>query len=184
MMAVTTPGVAVDSQNDESNGANKNNSVRGADVPATSPLEGESLPPTGSGVGAAQQRREGGKPQGPALAATPLPGPPPQGGREQESRARGNNDPRDQGGNQRQPRRDKHDVHGWVVLDKPIGMTSTHAVAIVKRLFSAKRAGPAAILRHQDRRRARLRPGARRRNRCIAAPAGRNPLLIPGRTTG
>jgi tRNA pseudouridine55 synthase len=28
-----------------------------------------------------------------------------------------------------QPRRDKRDVHGWVVLDKPIGMTSTHAVA-------------------------------------------------------
>jgi Pseudouridine synthase len=29
-----------------------------------------------------------------------------------------------------QPRRDKRDVHGWVVLDKPIGMTSTHAVAV------------------------------------------------------
>src|SRR3979411_3561502 len=42
-----------------------------------------------------------------------------------------------------QPRRDKSDVHGWVVLDKPIGMTSTHAVAGVKRLFQAKRAGPA-----------------------------------------
>ena len=24
-----------------------------------------------------------------------------------------------------QPRRDKRDVHGWVVLDKPIGLTST-----------------------------------------------------------
>src|SRR5437764_15399743 len=45
-----------------------------------------------------------------------------------------------------QPRRDKRDVHGWVVLDKPIGMTSTHAVAIVKRLFQAKRAGHAGTL--------------------------------------
>jgi tRNA pseudouridine55 synthase len=44
------------------------------------------------------------------------------------------------------PRRDKRDVHGWVVLDKPIGMTSTHAVAIVKRLFQAKRAGHAGTL--------------------------------------
>ena len=47
-----------------------------------------------------------------------------------------------------QPRRDKRDVHGWVVLDKPIGMTSTHAVAVVKRLFQAKRAGmPARSIR-------------------------------------
>ena len=40
----------------------------------------------------------------------------------------------------------RRDVHGWVVLDKPIGMTSTHAVAVVKRLFSAKRAGHAGTL--------------------------------------
>ena len=45
-----------------------------------------------------------------------------------------------------QPRRDKRDVHGWVVLDKPIGMTSTHAVAVLKRLFQAKRAGHAGTL--------------------------------------
>ncbi|SHN75276.1 tRNA pseudouridine synthase B [Bradyrhizobium erythrophlei] len=58
-----------------------------------------------------------------------------------------NNDPRQQPSKQnRQPRRDKRDVHGWVVLDKPIGMTSTHAVAVVKRLFSAKRAGHAGTL--------------------------------------
>ena len=37
-------------------------------------------------------------------------------------------------------------MHGWVVLDKPIGMTSTHAVAVIKRLFSAKRAGHAGTL--------------------------------------
>jgi tRNA pseudouridine55 synthase len=60
---------------------------------------------------------------------------------------RGNNDPRQQQPKQnKQPRRDKRDVHGWVALDKPIGMTSTHAVAIVKRLFSAKRAGHAGTL--------------------------------------
>jgi len=45
-----------------------------------------------------------------------------------------------------QRRRDKRDVHGWVVLDKPVGMTSTHAVSVIKRLFSAKRAGHAGTL--------------------------------------
>jgi tRNA pseudouridine55 synthase len=40
----------------------------------------------------------------------------------------------------------KRDVHGWVVLDKPIGMTSTHAVAVIKHLFAAKRAGHAGTL--------------------------------------
>jgi tRNA pseudouridine55 synthase len=45
-----------------------------------------------------------------------------------------------------QRKREKRDVHGWVVLDKPVGMTSTHAVAVVKRLFSAKRAGHAGTL--------------------------------------
>ncbi len=45
-----------------------------------------------------------------------------------------------------QKKREKRDVHGWVVLDKPLGMTSTHAVAVVKRLFSAKRAGHAGTL--------------------------------------
>ena len=45
-----------------------------------------------------------------------------------------------------QRKREKRDVHGWVVLDKPVGMTSTHAVSVVKRLFSAKRAGHAGTL--------------------------------------
>ena len=45
-----------------------------------------------------------------------------------------------------QRKRDKRDVHGWVVLDKPVGMTSTHAVNVIKRLFSAKRAGHAGTL--------------------------------------
>ncbi len=46
----------------------------------------------------------------------------------------------------RQKKRDKRDVHGWCVLDKSVGMTSTHAVSVVKRLFSAKRAGHAGTL--------------------------------------
>jgi len=45
-----------------------------------------------------------------------------------------------------QRRREKRDVHGWVILDKPVGMTSTHAVSIVRRLFTAKRAGHAGTL--------------------------------------
>ncbi len=44
------------------------------------------------------------------------------------------------------PRPKKRDVHGWVVLDKPVGMTSTHAVSVVKRAFSAKKAGHAGTL--------------------------------------
>ena len=43
-------------------------------------------------------------------------------------------------------KRDKRDVHGWIVLDKPVGMTSTHAVSVIKRLFTAKRAGHAGTL--------------------------------------
>ena len=46
----------------------------------------------------------------------------------------------------KQKKRHKRDVHGWIVLDKPVGMTSTHAVAVVKRLFAAKRAGHAGTL--------------------------------------
>jgi tRNA pseudouridine55 synthase len=45
-----------------------------------------------------------------------------------------------------QRKRVKRDVHGWCILDKPVGMTSTHAVAVIKRLFSAKRAGHAGTL--------------------------------------
>jgi tRNA pseudouridine55 synthase len=49
-------------------------------------------------------------------------------------------------GKGQQVKRPKYDVHGWVVLDKPVGMTSTYAVAVVKRLFAAKRAGHAGTL--------------------------------------
>jgi tRNA pseudouridine55 synthase len=37
-------------------------------------------------------------------------------------------------------------VHGWVVLDKPIGLTSTQAVAKVRRVFDAQKAGHAGTL--------------------------------------
>ena len=43
-------------------------------------------------------------------------------------------------------KRQKRDVHGWLVLDKPVGMTSTHAVAVIKHLFAARRAGHAGTL--------------------------------------
>src|SRR5215470_3449228 len=43
-------------------------------------------------------------------------------------------------------KREKRDVHGWIVLDKPVGMTSTHAVSVIRNLFAAKRAGHAGTL--------------------------------------
>ena len=44
-------------------------------------------------------------------------------------------------------RRKKGDpVHGWVILDKPSGITSTQAVAQVRRIFNAQKAGHAGTL--------------------------------------
>lgn len=37
-------------------------------------------------------------------------------------------------------------VHGWVILDKPQGMTSTQGVAAVRRIFNAQKAGHAGTL--------------------------------------
>ena len=37
-------------------------------------------------------------------------------------------------------------VHGWLVLDKPLGVTSTRALSIVKRSFNAQKAGHAGTL--------------------------------------
>ncbi len=37
-------------------------------------------------------------------------------------------------------------VHGWLVLDKPIGMTSTQAVGAVRRAFGAQKAGHSGTL--------------------------------------
>src|SRR5437762_8730764 len=37
-------------------------------------------------------------------------------------------------------------VHGWVIVDKPAGVTSTKVVGIVKRVFDAQKAGHAGTL--------------------------------------
>ena len=42
--------------------------------------------------------------------------------------------------------REKRDLHGWLVLDKNVGETSTAAVAALKRLFRAKKVGHAGTL--------------------------------------
>lgn len=37
-------------------------------------------------------------------------------------------------------------VSGWLILDKPLGMTSTQAVSVVKRIYGAQKAGHAGTL--------------------------------------
>ena len=37
-------------------------------------------------------------------------------------------------------------VNGWIILDKPRGVTSTHAVARIKRIFDARKVGHAGTL--------------------------------------
>ncbi len=37
-------------------------------------------------------------------------------------------------------------IHGWIILDKPQGMTSTQAVGAIKRIFEAQKAGHAGTL--------------------------------------
>ncbi len=44
------------------------------------------------------------------------------------------------------PRSNREEINGWLVLDKPQGMTSTHAVSRLKRIFNAKKAGHAGTL--------------------------------------
>ena len=90
------------------------------------PLAGEVAERSEAGGGASQ-------------SAVPLP-PPPQAGEGAERL------PQQQKKKQQQFRRDKRDVHGWVILDKAVGMTSTQAVGAIKRLFSCKRAGHAGTL--------------------------------------
>ena len=43
-------------------------------------------------------------------------------------------------------RRAGEDIHGWVILDKTVAMTSTQAVARVKRICNARKAGHAGTL--------------------------------------
>jgi tRNA pseudouridine55 synthase len=44
------------------------------------------------------------------------------------------------------PRIERREVHGWIALDKAVGQTSTDAVAALKRMFRAKKAGHAGTL--------------------------------------
>ena len=43
-------------------------------------------------------------------------------------------------------RRKGRAVNGWLVLDKPAGVTSTYAVGAVRRAFDARKAGHAGTL--------------------------------------
>jgi tRNA pseudouridine55 synthase len=45
-----------------------------------------------------------------------------------------------------QRRRPKRIVDGWLILDKPVGLTSTEALGIVKRCYGAAKAGHAGTL--------------------------------------
>ncbi|WP_420392451.1 tRNA pseudouridine(55) synthase TruB [Acuticoccus sp.] len=55
---------------------------------------------------------------------------------------------RDRVERRRQPRRGraKNELDGWIILDKPVGLTSTQALGAVKRLFSPAKAGHAGTL--------------------------------------
>ncbi len=44
------------------------------------------------------------------------------------------------------PRSNRIAVDGWAVLDKPVGLTSTHAVSRLKRIYNARKAGHAGTL--------------------------------------
>ena len=44
------------------------------------------------------------------------------------------------------PRSKRVEINGWLILDKPVGMTSTHAVSRLKHIFNAKKAGHAGTL--------------------------------------
>ncbi|MEM6667132.1 MAG: tRNA pseudouridine(55) synthase TruB [Pseudomonadota bacterium] len=46
----------------------------------------------------------------------------------------------------RPPLPPKRDIHGWIALDKPYGMTSTRAVGVIKRLLRPKKVGHAGTL--------------------------------------
>ena len=45
-----------------------------------------------------------------------------------------------------QVRSKRVEVNGWIVLDKPVGITSTHAVSRLKRIYNGKKAGHAGTL--------------------------------------
>jgi tRNA pseudouridine55 synthase len=113
-----------------------NNSIRAA-ASVTSAPQGEV-----DGLAVSEGGRNGGTQQAQAQSSTPRPNPPPHG-------ARGRAEPAERKQSKQknvQRRREKRDINGWLVLDKPVGMTSTQAVSVVKRLFKARRAGHAGTL--------------------------------------
>ncbi|XWN31203.1 MAG: tRNA pseudouridine(55) synthase TruB [Devosia sp.] len=61
----------------------------------------------------------------------------------QEVRTPGQGKGKGRGGRRRRPR---NHLDGWIVLDKPVGITSTQALGAVKRLFNPKKAGHAGTL--------------------------------------
>lgn len=45
-----------------------------------------------------------------------------------------------------QRRRPRKEINGWLILDKPVGLTSTEALSVVKRIYQAAKAGHAGTL--------------------------------------
>ncbi|MFY9992211.1 MAG: hypothetical protein WAL40_14470, partial [Rhodoplanes sp.] len=99
-----------------------------------SPLEGEAGRPQ---AGREESVRHDSAPaSSPVASSAPLPDAPSQNGSEPGGVTDDQSSvPRDQDRRDRHEhkKREKRDVHGWLVLDKPVGMTSTHAVSVVKR---------------------------------------------------
>ena len=65
-------------------------------------------------------------------------------GTSEETSAQEPRAPRERGGGQRRIQR--NEINGWINLDKPVGVTSTQAVAQLKFLFNAKKVGHAGTL--------------------------------------
>jgi len=59
---------------------------------------------------------------------------------------RSGGEPSRRGPRREQRRRPKRIVDGWLILDKPVGLTSTEALGIVKRCYGAAKAGHAGTL--------------------------------------
>lgn len=76
--------------------------------------------------------------EAPEIDTGPQPAPPP-GSERQRERGRGRGAPQKRG-------RPKNALDGWIVLDKPVGITSTQALGAVKRLFLPEKAGHAGTL--------------------------------------
>ncbi|MGH2342125.1 tRNA pseudouridine(55) synthase TruB [Segnochrobactraceae bacterium EtOH-i3] len=54
--------------------------------------------------------------------------------------------PKPKGPRAPQRRRPRKEINGWLILDKPVGITSTEALSAVKRVYQAAKAGHAGTL--------------------------------------